>query len=84
MTRLRSTHIRSDARPVPAVVQELRAWCDAAGVSRSAIAMEAGVSASHLNQIINGRARPSDALLRRIADVLDRRKARGRRRRGAT
>ncbi|GEM_PF-3007710 len=84
MTRLRSTHIRSDARPVPAVVQELRAWCDAAGVSRSAIAMEAGVSASHLNQIINGRARPSDALLCRIAEVLNRRKARGRQRRGAT
>jgi len=71
-----------DPRPVPAIVQDLRAWCDAAGVSRSAIAMEAGVSASHLNQIINGRARPSAALLQRIAEVLNRRKARGRGRRG--
>jgi len=50
------------------VGDELRRWCKAHGMTQSACAMKLGVSASHLNQIINGRVRPSSDLVRRIRD----------------
>jgi len=49
---------------------DLKHLCQEKGLSQSALAMKVGVSASHLNQIINGRARPSSDLIRRILDVL--------------
>lgn len=49
---------------------QLKEWCKEHGLSQSSLAMKVGVSSSHLNQIINGRARPSPALLRRLLDVL--------------
>lgn len=58
------------------IVEELRSWCEERGVSQSSLAMEIGVSVSHLNQVINGRARPSAELTQRIAEVLERRKTR--------
>ncbi|GEM_PF-1473212 len=58
------------------IVQELRAWCAEHGVSQSSVAMEIGVSVSHFNQVINGRARPSAELTRRMIEVLERHKAR--------
>lgn len=73
----RSNPGEPDAHAPDAVIQELRAWCEERGTSQSALAMEIGVSVSHLNQVINGRARPSAELARRIVEVLKRRKARG-------
>jgi transcriptional regulator with XRE-family HTH domain len=58
------------------IAQELRSWCAEHGVSQSSVAMEIGVSVSHLNQVINGRARPSADLTRRMVEVLERHKAR--------
>ena len=66
----------ADAFDLNRVVAELRSWCEERGTSQSALAMEIGVSVSHLNQVINGRARPSAELARRIVEVLRRRKAR--------
>jgi transcriptional regulator with XRE-family HTH domain len=40
-------------------------------ISQSALAMRVGVSASHLNRVLRGRARPSPALLRRLRDELE-------------
>lgn len=56
--------------PLHRLARELRQWCEDHGLSQSALAMRLGVSTSHLNQIIRGRARPSVALLRRIMVVL--------------
>ena len=67
---------RSSAAPSSQVVRELRSWCEESGASQSSLAMEIGVSVSHLNQVINGRARPSARLIRRIAEVLEHRKTR--------
>lgn len=44
----------------------VRAWCAQQRVSQSALAMRVGISASHLNQIIRGRSRPSPELAQRI------------------
>jgi len=66
---------RSAFEPSP-IIQELRSWCEERGVSQSSLAMEIGVSVSHLNQVINGRARPSAELTQRIVEVLERRKTR--------
>jgi DNA-binding XRE family transcriptional regulator len=44
----------------------VRAWCAQQRVSQSALAMRAGISASHLSQIIRGRSRPSPELAQRI------------------
>ncbi|GEM_PF-4427895 len=58
--------------PVPAdLAAAMRAWCARRGVSQSALAMRVGISASHLNQIVHGRARPSLELAQRIAAVLE-------------
>src|SRR5579871_4061426 len=55
--------------PAPADLSAaMRAWC-ARRVSQSALAMRVGISASHLNQIVHGRARPSLELARRILAV---------------
>lgn len=54
---------------------ELKRWCEERRISQSALAMRVGVSASHLNQIVNGRARPSYDLLRRIMTELGRKPA---------
>jgi transcriptional regulator with XRE-family HTH domain len=40
-------------------------------ISQSALAMRVGVSASHLNRVLRGRARPSPALLRRLRAELE-------------
>ncbi|HLJ62099.1 MAG TPA: helix-turn-helix transcriptional regulator [bacterium] len=48
----------------------VRAWCAEQRVSQSALAMRAGISASHLNQIIRGRSRPSPALAQRIRGLI--------------
>lgn len=49
---------------------ELKQWCEAHGLSQAALAMKLGVSTSHLNQIIRGRARPGIGLFRRIMVIL--------------
>ena len=67
---------KSSTTQASQIVQELRSWCEVCGVSQSSLAGEIGVSVSHLNQVLNGRARPSVGLTRRIAEVLERRKAR--------
>jgi transcriptional regulator with XRE-family HTH domain len=56
--------------PLHRLAMELKQWCEDRGVSQAALAMKLGISTSHLNQIIRGRARPSVALLRRIMVVL--------------
>ena len=48
----------------------VRAWCAQQRVSQSALAMRAGISASHLNQIIRGRSRPSPELAQRIRGLI--------------
>jgi transcriptional regulator with XRE-family HTH domain len=55
---------------------ELQRWCKAHGVTQSAAAMKLGVSASHLNQIIHGRVRPSADLIRRIRELMSARTGR--------
>jgi len=50
----------------------LSTWCARRRVSQSALAMRVGVSASHLNQIARGRARPSSELAQRILAVIGR------------
>lgn len=49
---------------------ELKQWCEVRRLSQAALAMKLGVSTSHLNQIIRGRARPGVALFQRIMVVL--------------
>lgn len=48
----------------------VRAWCAQRRVSQSALAMRAGISASHLSQIIRGRSRPSPELAQRIRGLI--------------
>jgi len=50
--------------------EELRRWCKTHGTTQSALAMKLGISASHLSQVINGQARPSPDLLRRMRELL--------------
>ncbi|HKV45602.1 MAG TPA: helix-turn-helix transcriptional regulator [bacterium] len=50
--------------------EELKRWCKAHGITQSALAMKLGISASHLSQVINGQARPSPALVRRIRELI--------------
>jgi DNA-binding XRE family transcriptional regulator len=65
-------HIASrDPVSLHRLAADLKQLCKQRGLSQSALAMKVGVSTSHLNQIINGRARPSAALLQRILEVLN-------------
>jgi len=54
----------------PALIVRLKTWCVKRGVSQSALAMKLGISASHLNGIINGRAQPGAGLAQKISDHL--------------
>lgn len=51
--------------------QMLKRWRKARGVSQMNAALAANVSARHLSYVETGRARPSRALLVRLADILD-------------
>lgn len=62
----------------PDLAQDLKYWCRRWRVSQSALAMRVGVSASYLNQIINGRAQPGPDLIRKLLDVLEHEDARRR------
>ncbi len=54
----------------PPLIVRLKTWCVKRGVSQSALAMKLGISASHLNSIINGRAQPGAELAQKILDYL--------------
>ncbi len=41
------------------------------GISQSELARKLKIDRSHLNRVINGKSRPSTALLERIAAILD-------------
>jgi transcriptional regulator with XRE-family HTH domain len=44
----------------------LRSWCERRGRSQSALSMKLGISVSHLNAILSGRAQPGAALIQKI------------------
>ena len=48
----------------------LRSRGERRGMSQSALSMRLGISVSHLNGILKGRARPGAALTRRIRDFV--------------
>ncbi|HLJ59286.1 MAG TPA: helix-turn-helix transcriptional regulator [bacterium] len=52
--------------------ESMKLWCQRQHISQSALAMRVGISTSHLNQIIQGHARPSLALAQRIRAVIGR------------
>lgn len=65
-------HVTSkDSAALHRLANDLKQLCKQRRISQSALAMKVGVSTSHMNQIINGRARPSAALLQRILEVLN-------------
>lgn len=50
--------------------ESMKLWCQQQRISQSALAMRVGISTSHLNQIIQGHARPSPELAQRIRAVI--------------
>ncbi len=65
-----------DRAPTNPLGDELKRWCKTHGVTQSAFAMRLGISASHLNQIINGRVRPGASLVRRIRELMSNQRTR--------
>lgn len=61
----------SEARRLSAFGRLLRRWRSLRGASQLRLATEAGVSARHLSFVETGRARPSRAMVVRLAEALD-------------
>ena len=59
-----------DERSLTSLLSKLEHFCSAHGTTQSALAMKLGISASHLNQIINGRVRPSPRLFEHMKEFL--------------